>query len=91
MTDPVSTLLGGGTVGAMARIYESKPVRNALIRINAVRGDRRDRAFREAEQAIQSAIQASRSATYANPYIKPPFNINKQYHTTPKPNHTKAA
>ena len=61
--DPVATILGGGSIGSMARIYESKPVRNALIRINTVKGDRRDKAFRQAAEEIQKAVQASKSAT----------------------------
>ncbi len=60
ITSPVETILGGGTVGAMARIYESAPIRNALVRINAVKGDARDRAFIEAANQIQAAIQAGK-------------------------------
>ena len=56
----LQTILGGGAVGLMARAYESKPVRDALVKIRSVRGDARDTAIREAIDEIQAAVQAAR-------------------------------
>ena len=61
ITNPVETLLGGGTIGSMARIYESPAIRDILVRINAVKGDARDRAFIDAANKIQAAVQAAKS------------------------------
>ena len=64
IASPVETILGGGTVGSMARIYESAPVRDALVRINAVKGDARDKAFIEAANQLQAAVQAGKQQAF---------------------------
>lgn len=35
-SDPLTAILTGGTIGSIAKIYESKPVRNALLKIASV-------------------------------------------------------
>ena len=60
LSNPVATIFGGGSVGVMARVYESRPVRDALLKIESLKGDARDRAIVEAATAIQSSLQAAR-------------------------------
>ncbi len=60
--DPVTTLGGGLAAGTLARIYESPPVRNALLRLSTVspRSDKYDVTVREVAEALQAAAQAAR-------------------------------
>ena len=60
-SNPVATIFGGGGIGTMARVYESKRVRDALLKINSVSGDARDLALMKAAEAIQAVTQATRS------------------------------
>lgn len=60
--DPVATLGLGATAGGLARIYESAPVRNALLKLGSVNkgSDQYLQALFEAEAALSSASQAVR-------------------------------
>jgi len=62
-TDLGTTLGAGGTAGGLARIYESAPVRNALLRLGSVPkgSDKFLTALFEAQAALTSAAQAARS------------------------------
>lgn len=62
-TDLGATLGLGGTAGGLARIYESAPVRNALLRLGSVPkgSDRFLSALFEAQSAISSSAQSLRS------------------------------
>jgi len=62
-TDLGATLGLGGTAGGLARIYESAPVRNALLKLGSVPkgSDRFLSALFEAQSAISSAAQSLRS------------------------------
>ena len=62
-TDLGATAGLGGTVGGFARIYESAPVRNALLRLDSIpKGSTRfEQALSEAVSAISSAAQTARS------------------------------
>jgi hypothetical protein len=61
-TDLGLTTLLGGSVGGFARLYESAPVRNALIRLSSVQkgSTKFEQALREAQTALSSASQALR-------------------------------
>lgn len=61
-TDLGATLGLGGTAGGLARIYESAPVRNALLKLGSVQkgSDRYLKALFEAQSALSSAAQAAR-------------------------------
>lgn len=60
VADLGATLASGATLGTMARVYESAPVRNALLRLaNTPAGsDARDVALREASEIVRSSLQA---------------------------------
>lgn len=62
-TDLGATLGLGGTAGGFARLYESAPVRNALLRLDSIpKGSTGfERALREAVDAITVAAQTARS------------------------------
>ena len=62
-TDLGATLGLGGTAGGLARIYESAPVRNALLRLGSVpKGSGRyQKALSEAQAALTASAQAIRS------------------------------
>jgi len=62
VVDLGATLGTAGTLGTAARIYESKPVRDALIRLGSVpKGSTRfEQYLKEAQSAISSASQAER-------------------------------
>lgn len=62
-TLPIETLAVGGTIAGLTRLYESAPVRNALLRLASVppRSNSYDVALREAVQAITTASQSLRS------------------------------
>lgn len=62
-TDLGATLGLGGTAGGLARLYESAPVRNALLKLGSVQkgSDRYLEALFEAQSALSSAAQAERS------------------------------
>jgi hypothetical protein len=64
-TDLGATLGLGGTAGGLARLYESAPVRNALIRLSSVpKGSSQfEKALREAQAAMTSSAQAIRAET----------------------------
>ena len=61
-TDLGATLGLGGTAGGLARLYESAPVRSALLKLNSVpRGsDSFLKALSEAQSALSSGAQALR-------------------------------
>lgn len=62
-TDLGATLGLGGTAGGLARLYESAPVRNALLRLSSVpkSSDRYQQALSEAQSALTSSAQAIRA------------------------------
>lgn len=62
-TDLGATLGLGGTAGGLSRIYESAPVRNALLKLGSVPkgSDRFLSSLFEAQSAISSAAQSLRS------------------------------
>lgn len=62
-TDLTGTLGLLGTLGGLARIYESAPVRNALLRLAAApKGSTQfEQALREAVEVMSAAAQAGRS------------------------------
>ncbi len=62
-TDLGATLGLGGTAGGLARLYESAPVRNALLRLGSVPkgSDKYLKALFEAQAALTSAAQGLRS------------------------------
>lgn len=62
-TNPVATMGGGMTVGRLARLYESAPVRNALIRVSSIpKGTSRyEKALSEAFETLSAAAQTARS------------------------------
>jgi hypothetical protein len=51
--DPVTTLTSAGTVGGLARLYESAPVRNALLRLDAAK-----EGSAEFEEALAVALRS---------------------------------
>jgi len=61
--DPLTALGIGGTVGTAARIYESPPVRNALLRLASIpKGSTRfEQALTEATEALTAAGQSVRA------------------------------
>lgn len=63
-TDLGLTTLLGGTVGSLARVYESAPVRNALLRLASVpKGSTAfEQALSEARAVLSSSAQAARTA-----------------------------
>lgn len=63
IADPIATLAAGGLTGGTARLYESAPVRNALIRLGSVpKGSTQfEKALRDAVQAVSVAAQTARS------------------------------
>lgn len=58
--DPVAALGTAGTVGGLARLYESAPVRNALLKLGSVRvgSDAYAPALVAAQTALDRALQA---------------------------------
>lgn len=62
-TDLGATILSGGTVGGIARLYESAPVRNSLLRLASVpKGSTQfEKALLDAETAINALAQSARS------------------------------
>lgn len=62
VTDLGATLGLGGTAGGLARLYESAPVRNALLKLGSVPpgSDKYLKALAEAQTALSSAAQAGR-------------------------------
>lgn len=62
-TDLGATLGLGGTAGGLARLYESAPVRNALLRLSSVpKGSGRfQQALSEAQAALTASAQAIRA------------------------------
>lgn len=60
-TDLGATLASGATIGSIARIYESAPVRNALLKLNASKSG--SDAFRQALQDFSAALSSSAQAT----------------------------
>lgn len=62
--DPTATLGTAGTLGGLARLYESAPVRNALLRLASVpRGSTGfERALTELQAALTAGAQSIRSA-----------------------------
>lgn len=63
ITDLGATLLGGGTVGGLTRLYESAAVRNALLRLASVPkgSDKYLKALSDAQAALTASAQAARS------------------------------
>jgi hypothetical protein len=61
-TDLGATLGLGGTAGGLSRLYESAPVRNALLRLGSVEkgSDAYLKALFEAQSALSSGAQAIR-------------------------------
>lgn len=61
--DPATTLGTAGTLGGLARLYESAPVRNALLRLNsAQQGSAQfERALNELQGALVTGAQVARS------------------------------
>lgn len=62
-TDLGATIGLGGTAGGFARLYESAPVRNALLRLDSIPpgSTRFEQALREAVAVMSSTAQAARS------------------------------
>ena len=62
-TDLGATILTGGTVGGIARLYESAPVRNALLALASVpKGSTAfEQALRNVQIAVNAAAQSERS------------------------------
>jgi hypothetical protein len=65
--DPVASLGTAGTIGGLSRLYESAPVRNALLRLASVpRGSTRfEKALLEAQSALTTAAQTMRTEVSA--------------------------
>ena len=63
ITDLGATLLGGGTVGGLTRIYESAPMRDALLRLASVPkgSDKYLIALSDAQSILTSSAQVARS------------------------------
>ena len=61
-TDPITTIGAGGTLGGLARLYESAPVRNALLRVDSIpKGSKNyEEALKEAFSVINAAAQTAR-------------------------------
>ena len=59
-TDLGATLLSGGTIGSLARLYESAPVRNALLKIASV--PKGSTEFEKALLDLQSIVNANAQA-----------------------------
>lgn len=59
-TAPTSTLLTGATLGTIARLYESAPVRNALLRLDSLpaRSTRFETALLELQTLLNATAQA---------------------------------
>lgn len=57
--DPIATVGTAGTLGGLARIYESAPVRNALLRLGSVPqgSDKYAQALLNAQIAVNAAVQ----------------------------------
>lgn len=62
-TDLGATVLTGGTVGGIARLYESAPVRDALLRLASVpKGSTQfEKALLDAQTALNAIAQSERS------------------------------
>lgn len=62
-TDPVSTIGAGGTLGGLSRLYESAPVRNALLRLDSVpKGSTQyEKALSEVFEVLNASAQSLRS------------------------------
>jgi hypothetical protein len=62
-TDLGSTVLTGGTVGGIARLYESAPVRDSLLRLASVpKGSTQfEKALLDAQTALNAIAQSERS------------------------------
>lgn len=65
ITDPTATLALAGTLGGLSRLYESRVVRNALLKAGSspLGSVRFDQALSEAQQALLSAAQQTRTRT----------------------------
>lgn len=63
MLDPVASLGTAGTLGRLARLYESAPVRNALLRLNSAKPNspQFERALNELQGAISTGAQVIRA------------------------------
>lgn len=63
ITDLGATLLGGGTAGGLARLYESPVVRDALLRLGSVPkgSDKFLQALSDAQAALTAGAQSARS------------------------------
>lgn len=55
--DPAATIAAAGTVGGLARLYESAPVRNALLRLGSI--PKSSKNYTDAVLAAQYAIYAA--------------------------------
>ncbi len=62
-TDLGATILSGGTVGGIARLYESAPVRDSLLRLASVpKGSTQfEKALLDAQTALNAIAQSGRS------------------------------
>ena len=62
VTDLGATILAGGTVGGIARLYESAPVRNALLKLASVpKGSTQfEKALLEVQTALSASAQSAR-------------------------------
>ncbi|MCP3705241.1 MAG: hypothetical protein GY954_20230, partial [Alteromonas sp.] len=62
-TDLGATVLTGGTVGGIARLYESAPVRDSLLRLASVpKGSTQfEKALLDAQTALNAIAQSERS------------------------------
>ena len=60
IANPTVAIPALATAGGLARLYESKPVRNALLRLGSLNkgSDKYDKAVIEATQALTTAAQA---------------------------------
>jgi len=63
--DPISTIGIGGTLGSFSRLYESAPVRNALLRLDSIpKGSTRyDKALAEVISILTAGAQTAREQT----------------------------
>ena len=62
---PTSTAVAGGTVGLLGRVYETRAVRNALLRLGSSRkgSDNYTQALMDSQFALQAAAQDESSKT----------------------------
>ncbi len=63
VSNPTSTVAAAGTVGGLARLYESAPVRNALLKLGSVPRESKNygQALLNAQLTLTAALEPSKS------------------------------